>query len=82
MRDSKIFGKNWHEVNGLVSTMLSKDIGMQFGIRKGTVLIVKRGKFVPSDGLQLTNGEKIDMFRKIDIMIFEFCNMKRWWRGR
>ena len=57
----KLFGRNENEVDGLVSTtqMVSQDIGMEFGIKKCGVVIMKRGKLIKSDGIQLINGETI-----------------------
>ena len=43
MDDLKLFGKNEGETNGLVSTVqrISKDIGMEFGIKKCGMLVMK-----------------------------------------
>ena len=37
----------------------SDDIGMMFGVQKCGVAVMKRGKVVNSDGIQLPNGETI-----------------------
>ena len=37
----------------------SKDIGMMFRVQKFGVVVMKRGKVVNSDGIQLPNGESI-----------------------
>ena len=65
MDDLKLFGKNEGETNGLVSTvqMISKDIGMEFGIKKCGMLVMKRGKLSTTDGIELAGGEKI---REVD----------------
>ena len=49
------------EVNGLVSTVqiLSNDIRMEFGIKKCGVLLLKRGKVVSSEGVEMPDGEII-----------------------
>ena len=39
--------------------VLSQDIGMEFGIKKCGVIIMNRGKFKSTDGIELTSGEKI-----------------------
>ena len=46
MDDLKLCGKNENETKGLVSTVevFSKDIGMEFGIKKCAVIIMNRGK--------------------------------------
>ena len=61
MDDLKIYGKNEREINALTSTVeiFSTDIGMEFGIKKCGTLILKRGKVVRSDGIELPSGEKI-----------------------
>ena len=37
--------------------ILSTDIGMEFGIRKCGIIILKRGKIVRRQGIELPNGE-------------------------
>ena len=61
MDDLKIYGKNEREINALTSTVdiFSTDIGMEFGIKKCGTQILKRGKVVRSDGIELPSGEKI-----------------------
>ena len=48
MDDLKIYGKNEREINALASTVeiFSTAIGMDFGIKKCSTLILKRGKVV------------------------------------
>ena len=45
----------------MVSTVevFSTDVGMEFGTKKCGTLVLKRGKVVRSDGLELPSGEKI-----------------------
>ena len=61
MDDLKIFAKNKNEIDSLVSTVqvISQDIGMQFGIKKCCVTIMKQGKLLNSEDVRLTNGESI-----------------------
>ena len=61
MDDLKIFAKSEREIKGLVSTVqiLSKDIGMEFGIKKCGVLVLKRGKVVSSEGAEMPDVERI-----------------------
>ena len=61
MYDLKMFAKSKNEIDSLVSTVqvISQDIGMQFGINKCGVIIMKRGKLVKSEDIRLTNGESI-----------------------
>ena len=55
MDDLKLYGKSENEVKGLVSTVevFSQDIGMEFGIKKFGVIIIKS-----TDGIELPSGEK------------------------
>ena len=59
--DLKLFAKDENEIDSLVTTVnvFSEDIGMMFGVQKCGVVVMKRGKVVSSDGIQLPNGETI-----------------------
>ena len=61
MDDMKLFGRSSVEIDKLVSTvyLVSADMRMEFGIRKCGVLVLKKGKIVDSDGVQLPNGERM-----------------------
>ena len=61
MDDLKIYGKSEREINGLVSTVeiFSNNIGMEFGAKKCGTRILKRGKVVKTEGLELPSGDKI-----------------------
>ena len=61
MDDLKLFAKDENGIDSLVRTVnvFSEDIGMIFGIQKCGVVVMKRGKVVSSDGVQLPNGETI-----------------------
>ena len=56
--DLKMFAKNKKEIDSLVSTvqLVSQDIGMQFGVQKCGVIVMKRGKIVASEGIVLANA--------------------------
>ena len=58
MDDLKLYGKSENEVKGLVSTVevFSQDIGMEFGIKKFGVIIIKS-----TDGIELPSGERIEI---------------------
>ena len=62
MDDLKLFAKDKMEIDSLVRTVfvLSEDIGMKFGVQKCGSVVMKRGKVVNSDGVQLPNGETIN----------------------
>ena len=59
MDDLKMFAKNKNQIDSLVSTvqMISQDIGMRFGVKKCGVSVMKRGKLVESEDIELTNGK-------------------------
>ena len=61
MDDLKLYGKNEKQADTLVNTfrIFSKDIGMEFGIRKCAVLIVKRGKAGACEGVVLPDAQFI-----------------------
>ena len=61
MDDLKLYGKDKAEIESLVSTvqLISKDTGMEFGIKKCGVVVMKRGKLCKSEGIKLINGKMI-----------------------
>ena len=63
MDDLKLFAKSNDQNNSLVNTVytFSEDIGMEFGIKKCGVLVLKRGKVdkAKSRGLNLPYGKLI-----------------------
>ena len=46
MDDLKLFGKDGHEIESLVNTVcvFSAFIGMEFGLKKCSMLVLKKGK--------------------------------------
>ena len=61
MDDFKIYGKNKAEIESLVSTvwLISQDIGMEFGIKKCGVVVLKPGSLYKSEGIKFINGQTI-----------------------
>ena len=59
MDDLKLYSKSDTQIDWLVRTvhLFSKDIGMEFGVKKCGVLILKRGKVVEYEGVLLPDGE-------------------------
>ena len=59
MDDLKLFGKSDNQIDILLKTVFtfSDDIGMEFGLKKCGVVILKKGKLVKFDGIQLPNDE-------------------------
>ena len=63
MDDTKLFAKYEKEQKTLIHTVriYSQDIGMEFGIKKCTLLVMKSGKQHLTDGIELPNQDKIRM---------------------
>ena len=61
MDDLKVYGKDKTEIDSLVSTvqLISQDIGMEFGIKKCGVVVLKRGNLWKSEGIKLINRQTI-----------------------
>ena len=61
MDDLKLYSKSEKALDCLIQTtrIFSEDIGMQFGIDKCAMLVMKKGKIVKSDGIQLPNGKVV-----------------------
>ena len=61
MDDIKLFEKNEKELETVIYAVriYSQDIGMEFGIEKCAVLVMKNGKRHITDGMELPNQEKI-----------------------
>ena len=61
MDDIKLFAKNEKELENLIHTVwiYSQDIGMEFGIEKCALLVMKSGKRHLTDGIELPNQDKI-----------------------
>ena len=64
MDDIKLFAKNEKELETLIHTVriYSRDIGMEFGIEKCAMLVMKSGKRQLTDGMELPNKDKIKTF--------------------
>ena len=61
MDDLKLFRKTERHLETLLSTVeiFSQNIRMEFGISKCGILILKRGKLVHLDGIEIPSGERI-----------------------
>ena len=62
--DLKLFAKSHDQIASLVNTAytFSEDIGMEFGVKKCRVLVLKRGKVdkAKSRGLNVPNGKSME----------------------
>ena len=61
MDDIKLFTKNERELETLIHEVriYSRDIGMEFGIEKCAMLVMKNGKWHMTDGMELQNHDRI-----------------------
>ena len=61
MDDVKLFGRTKDQIDSLAKIvhLFSGDIGMTLGVNKCSVVVMKRGKLIECDGIQLPNGEVI-----------------------
>ena len=61
MNDIKLFAKNEEELETLKHAfrIYRQDIGMEFGIEKWPMLVMKSGKQHMTDGMELPNQDKI-----------------------
>ena len=59
--DIKLFAKNEKELETIIHAVriYSQDIGMEFGIEKWAMLVMKSGKPHMTDGMELPNHDKI-----------------------
>ena len=66
MDDFKLFAKNEKELESLIHRVriYSRDIGMEFGIEKCAMLVMKSGKRQLTDGMELSNKDKIKNARR------------------
>ena len=56
-----MYGKTEEQIESLVNTvqLVSDDIGMEFGVAKCGMLVLKRGKVVKSEGIILPSGDVV-----------------------
>ena len=61
MDDIKLFAKNEKELETLIHAVriYSQDIGMEFGIEKCAMLVMKSGKWHMTEGMELSHDRKI-----------------------
>ena len=64
--DLKLSSQSEKRLDSLVQTVrvFSEDIGMEFGIEKCAMLVVKKGKIVKSVGIELPDGKVIKSLQK------------------
>ena len=72
MDDLKLYAMNEKGVDSLIQTVrvFSEDIGMEFGIEKCAVLVMKRGKVVKSEGINLPDYKTIQGLKDGDSYMY------------
>ena len=81
MDDLKLYDKTYDQIDALAQTVhtVSEDIGMELGIKKCRILLLKRGKVVSADEITLPGGQ---VMKEIDdtgykyLGILEYDKMK------
>ena len=66
MNDLKLYSQNEKGLDSLVQTIrvFSEDVGMEFGIEKCAMLVMKKGKIMKSVGMELSDGKVIKSLQK------------------
>ena len=66
MEDIKLFAKNEKELETLIHAVriYSQDIGMEFGLEKCAMLVMKSGKRHLTDGMELPNQTRLEHSEK------------------
>ena len=61
MGDLRLYAKSERELNPFIQTMriFSEDVGTVFGLDKCAVLVLKRGKMVRTEGIELPDGKRM-----------------------
>ena len=72
MDDIKLFAKNERQLETLIHAVriYSQDIGMEFGIEKCAMLVMKSGKRYMTDGMELPNHDRIRTLEKKETYIY------------
>ena len=62
MDDPKVYANNEKDLESLIQTVriFSEDIGMEFGLSKCAILIMKRGKAVKAEGVNCLTRERLE----------------------
>ena len=61
MDDLKLYAKSERELDSLIQTLriFSDDVGMVFGLGRCSVLVLKRGKMIRTEGIELPDGKRM-----------------------
>ena len=74
MDDLKLYAKSERELDSLIQTVriFSDNVGMVFGLDKCAVLVLKRGKMVRIEGIELTEGKRT---RQVNLVGYKFLGV-------
>lgn len=65
MDDMKLFARGKKQLEGELELVrrFSEDIGMKFGLEKCALVEVKRGKFIETDDIKVSEGQVIQSMK-------------------
>ena len=79
MDDLKLYAKSEKELNSLIQTVriFFDDVGMVFGLEKCAVVVLKRGKMVRTEGIELPDGKRmrevsLDGYKHLGVLQSDF----------
>ena len=72
MDDLKVYAKNEKDLEYLIQTgkIFSENIGMEFGLDKCAILIMKKGKTVEAEGVKFPDERKIRSLKEDESYIY------------
>ena len=75
MDDLKLYAKSEKDLESLIQTVriFSEDIGMEFGLDKCAVMIMKRGKQIEANGVRLPDEKKIRSLKVMTVTNTSEC---------
>ena len=74
MDDLKLYAKSERELDSVVETVriFSDDVGMVFALDKCAVLVLKRGKMVRTEGIELADGKRM---REVNLAGYKYLGV-------
>ena len=79
MDDLKLYAKSERELDSLIQTVriFSDDVGMVCGLDKSAVLVLKRGKMIQTEGIELPDEKCVrevnhDGYKHLGLLQFDF----------
>ena len=74
MDNLKLYAKSERELDSLIQTVriFSDDVGMVFGLDKCAVLVLKRGRMVRTEGIELPDGKRM---REVNLAGYKYLGV-------